>query len=40
MTPEARSTAVFKRGTWKGFKGSTPTGGQQLPNSGVGARLL
>jgi hypothetical protein len=31
---------VFNRGTEKGFNGSIPVGGQQHPNSGVGARLL
>ena len=40
VTPEARRTAVFSRGTEKGFNGSIPVGGQQQPNSGVGARLL
>jgi hypothetical protein len=40
VTPEARRTAVFKRGTLKGLIGVIPTGGQQQPSSGVGARLL
>lgn len=31
---------MFNRGTLKGFKGLIPTGGQQHPSSGVGARLL
>ena len=39
VTPEARRTAVFKRGTSKGSKGEMPVGGQQPPSSGVGARL-
>lgn len=38
-TPEARRTEVFRRGTSSGFKGMMPTGGQQPPSSGVGARL-
>lgn len=40
VTPDAKSTAVFNNGTLKGFKGFTPEGGQQHPNSGVGASLL
>ena len=40
VTPEAKSTAVFRSGTLNGFSGCTPTGGQQHPSSGVGARLL
>ena len=40
VTPEASKTAVFNKGMAKGFKGSIPTGGQQHPISGVGARLL
>lgn len=40
MTPDARSTAVFRRGTLKGFRGLIPAGGQQQPNSGVGDSLL
>jgi len=40
VTPLARRTAVFKRGMANGFKGSIPVGGQEQPNSGVGARLL
>ena len=40
MTPEARRTAVFSRGIEKGFKGFTPMGGHEHPNSGVGANLL
>lgn len=40
MTPEARSTAVFRRGTENGFKGVIPVGGQLQPSSGVGANLL
>lgn len=38
-TPEAKRTEVFSRGTSRGFRGFTPTGGQQPPSSGVGARL-
>lgn len=40
VTPEARSTAVFSRGILKGLMGVIPIGGQQQPNSGVGASLL
>lgn len=39
VTPEARRTAVFNRGTSKGFNGAIPLGGQNPPSSGVGARL-
>lgn len=40
VTPEARSTPVFRRGTEKGLIGVIPAGGQVEPSSGVGARLL
>lgn len=40
VTPEARSTAVFRRGTLNGLRGLIPVGGQQHPSSGVGDRLL
>lgn len=39
VTPDARRTAVFSRGTSKGSKVVMPVGGQQPPSSGVGARL-
>lgn len=39
VTPEARSTAVLRRGTSKGSSGVMPVGGQHPPSSGVGARL-
>lgn len=39
VTPEARSTAVFSRGTSKGSSVVIPVGGQHPPSSGVGARL-
>lgn len=39
VTPDARRTAVFSKGTSKGSKVVTPAGGQQPPSSGVGARL-
>ena len=39
VTPEARRTAVFNKGTWKGSRVVMPVGGQQPPSSGVGARL-
>ena len=38
-TPEERRTAVLSRGTAKGFRGSIPTGGQNEPREGDGARL-
>lgn len=38
-TPEARRTAVLRRGISKGLKGIIPVGGQHSPTSGVGARL-
>lgn len=40
VTPEARRIVVFNRGIWKGLNGDTPVGGQIMPISGVGARLL
>jgi hypothetical protein len=40
VTPDANSTAVFSKGTLKGLSGLIPVGGQQHPNSGVGASLL
>jgi len=40
VTPDARSTAVFRRGTANGLRGWMPVGGQEHPSSGVGARLL
>lgn len=39
VTPEARRTAVFSRGTSNGLRVVIPVGGQQPPNSGVGAKL-
>ena len=39
VTPDARSTAVLRRGTSKGSSGVMPEGGQQPPMSGVGLRL-
>lgn len=38
-TPEANKTDVFRSGTSRGLRGLIPIGGQQLPSSGVGARL-
>lgn len=38
-TPDASSTDVLSRGTSRGFSGVMPVGGQQPPNSWVGARL-
>jgi hypothetical protein len=40
VTPEANRTAVFSSGTLNGLIGVMPTGGQQHPSSGVGAKLL
>lgn len=40
MAPEAKSTAVFRRGTLNGLIGVIPVGGHVHPSSGVGARLL
>jgi len=40
VTPDANSTAVFRRGTLNGFSGLIPVGGQQHPSSWVGANLL
>lgn len=39
VTPEAKSTAVFRRGTSNGSSVVIPVGGQHPPSSGVGARL-
>lgn len=39
VTPEARRTAVLRRGTSNGLRGVMPAGGQMPPSSGVGARL-
>ena len=40
VAPELNKTAVFNKGTEKGFKGSTPLGGQTAPISIAGAKLL
>lgn len=40
VTPEAKRTAVFRRGTENGLIGVIPVGGHLHPISGVGARLL
>lgn len=39
VIPEARRTAVFRRGTSSGFSGLIPVGGHWPPSSGVGAKL-
>jgi len=39
-TPDARRTAVFRRGTANGSRGVIPGGGQLQPISGVGDNLL
>lgn len=38
--PEDKRITVFKRGIWKGLKGTTPIGGQPIPNSTLGDNLL
>ena len=40
VTPDDNSTAVFKRGTKKGFRGVIPVGGHVTPISTEGASLL
>jgi hypothetical protein len=40
VTPEVNKIAVFNRGTWNGLKIRIPIGGQILPSSIVGERLL
>ena len=40
VAPELNKTAVFNKGTEKGFKGSTPKGGQHTPISIAGDKLL
>lgn len=40
VIPEASKIIVFKRGTSKALKGEILKGGQTLPISTVGARLL
>lgn len=40
VAPEARRTAVFNSGIENGLIGRILVGGQEQPNSGVGARLL
>jgi len=40
VTPEAKRTAVLRRGIAKGFKAEIPVGGHVHPNSMVGASLL
>lgn len=40
VTPEERSTAVFRRGTRNGLRGLMPVGGQVTPISTLGAKLL
>lgn len=39
VTPEASKIEVFSSGISSGLSGVIPVGGQQPPNSGVGARL-
>jgi hypothetical protein len=40
VAPELNKTAVFNKGTEKGFNTSTPLGGQTAPISIAGAKLL
>jgi hypothetical protein len=40
VTPEPKRIAVFNRGIWKGLKALIPSGGQRLPISTLGERLL
>ncbi len=40
VTPEDSKTAVLSKGIRKGFIGVIPVGGQETPNSTVGASLL
>jgi len=40
VTPDERRTMVFSSGTPQGDRGLTPTGGQLLPSSTLGASLL
>lgn len=40
MAPEDSSTTVLSSGTPQGDRGFTPAGGQEFPNSIVGASLL
>lgn len=39
VTPDASSTAVFRRGTSIGLRGKMPVGGHCPPVCGVGAKL-
>ena len=40
VAPELNNTAVFNKGTEKGFRGSIPTGGHATPISTEGDKLL
>jgi len=40
VMPEDTKIIVFNKGTWKGFNGLTPIGGQKFPISILGASLL
>jgi hypothetical protein len=37
LAPEESNRIVFNNGISKGFRGSIPTGGQEVPSSTVGA---
>jgi hypothetical protein len=40
VIPDVNKIAVFNNGTWKGLKTKIPTGGQKLPISILGDKLL
>ena len=40
VAPEDNKMVVFSKGIWKGLKGWIPRGGQYIPISTVGAKLL
>jgi mannose/fructose/N-acetylgalactosamine-specific phosphotransferase system component IID len=40
VTPEDKRIIVLSSGIWKGLNGDTPIGGQSIPISKVGERLL
>jgi len=40
LIPEDKRITVFRRGTWNGFRDKVPNGGQEIPISMLGARLL
>jgi len=40
VIPLDKRTTVLRSGIWNGFKGETPRGGQEFPNSRFGAKEL